>query len=241
MLNYIEQEHIEICQLETSNENTIHCLPHHTVKKVKLNETKFRIVFYASSHDPGMPSLNDTLEVVPILLPETVECLLRFRMHEFAITGDEKQAFLQLSLHEKDRDATSFFWCRLLQNKLLQIYSSTTRTTIRTPCNKGIGFKIHERFSMLDKNLCFVASVEHEPQIITLYKKITDLMLLVKIPVHKRATNSLLLQNLLHIQGEEFEVIVKILAIEWNRKLDIFGNAFSTYLCAIQDRLFTRI
>ncbi|GFY40055.1 integrase catalytic domain-containing protein [Trichonephila inaurata madagascariensis] len=62
-LNYIEQEHIEVCQLETSNENTIHCLPLYAVKKEKLNETKFRIVFDASSYDPGMPSLNDTLEV----------------------------------------------------------------------------------------------------------------------------------------------------------------------------------
>ncbi|GFR21864.1 integrase catalytic domain-containing protein [Trichonephila clavata] len=70
MLNYIEQEHIEI-------------------------------ISDASSHDPGMPSLNVTLEVGPNLLPETVECLLRFRTHEFSITRDGQQAFLQLSLRKK--------------------------------------------------------------------------------------------------------------------------------------------
>ncbi|GFR30162.1 integrase catalytic domain-containing protein, partial [Trichonephila clavata] len=37
MLNYIEQEHIEVWQLETSNENKIYYLPHRAVKKAKLN------------------------------------------------------------------------------------------------------------------------------------------------------------------------------------------------------------
>ncbi|GFV98169.1 uncharacterized protein TNCV_4449261 [Trichonephila clavipes] len=69
VLNYIEQEHIEVCQLEISNENAIYYLPHHAVK---LNETKFQMVFDASSYDPGMPSLNDTLEVGPNLLPSQI-------------------------------------------------------------------------------------------------------------------------------------------------------------------------
>ncbi|GFQ81749.1 integrase catalytic domain-containing protein [Trichonephila clavata] len=93
--------------------------------------------------------------------------------------------------------------------------------------------------SMPDKNLCmddFVASIETEPQIITLRREITDLMLLIKIPTHKWAINSLMLQNLLRTQVEEFETIVKILGIEWNTKLDTFGNAFSTSLWAVQDK-----
>ncbi|GFX39328.1 integrase catalytic domain-containing protein [Trichonephila clavipes] len=81
MLNYIEQEHIEVCQLETSNENTIHYLPHHAVKKT----TNLRIAFDASSYDLRMPSLNDTLEVG--LLHLTVGCRFRFRMRENAITS----------------------------------------------------------------------------------------------------------------------------------------------------------
>ncbi|GFR30164.1 integrase catalytic domain-containing protein [Trichonephila clavata] len=76
-----------------------------------------------------MPSLNDTLEVGPNFLPETVGCLLRFRMHEFAITGDGEQAFLQLSLLKKDRDATRFFWYKLLQNKTFTNEITTYRFT----------------------------------------------------------------------------------------------------------------
>ncbi|GFY31769.1 integrase catalytic domain-containing protein [Trichonephila clavipes] len=79
----------------------------------------------------------------------------------------------------------------------------------------------------------FVASVETEPQIITLC---TQTMLLIKIPMHKWATNSLMLQNLLRTQGEECKTIVKILEIEWNTELDFFGNSFSTSLCAVQGK-----
>ncbi|GFT52112.1 integrase catalytic domain-containing protein [Trichonephila clavipes] len=70
---------------------------------------------------------------------------------------------------------------------------------------------------MMDKYLYmddFVASVETEPQIITLHRELTDLMLLIKILMHKWATNSLMLQNLLRTQGKEFETIVKILEME---------------------------
>ncbi|GFR21866.1 integrase catalytic domain-containing protein [Trichonephila clavata] len=66
---------------------------------------------------------------------------------------------------------------------------------------------------MLNINLYmddFVASVETKPQIITLHREITDLMLLIKIPMHKWATNSLLLQNLLRTQD------TWVLGISWD-------------------------
>ncbi|GFV34925.1 integrase catalytic domain-containing protein [Trichonephila clavipes] len=187
MLNYIEQEHIKVYQLETSNENTIHYLPYHAVKKTKLKETKFRIIFDASSQDPRMPALNDTLEVGPNLLPETVGCLLRFQMHEFAITGDGQQAFLQLSLHKKNRDATKFFWYNLLQKTFTNeiTTNSFTRPPFGLACSpfllcvatRELASKHMKDFltatSMLGKNLYmddFVASVEIEPQIITLHR-----------------------------------------------------------------------
>ncbi|GFS66161.1 integrase catalytic domain-containing protein [Trichonephila inaurata madagascariensis] len=217
MLNYIEQEHIEVCQLEISNENIIHYQPHHAVKKAKLNKTKFRIVFDASSYDPRMPSLNDTLQVGPNPLPETFGCLLRFRIQEFAITGDVQQAFLRLSLHKKDKDALRFVWYNLLQNKTFPNEITTYRFThlpfglacspfLLCAVTRELASKHMKIFPtaapMMDKNLYmddFVASVETEPQIITLHRELTDLMLLIKILMHKWATNSLMLQNLLRI------------------------------------------
>ncbi|GFY51153.1 integrase catalytic domain-containing protein [Trichonephila inaurata madagascariensis] len=174
-----------------------------------------------------MPSLNDTLEVGLNLLPETVGCLLRFRIHEFAITSDGKQAFsIIYSSTTFGLACSSFLLCaatRELASKHLKDFPTAAL--------------------MLDKNLYtdnFVAGVETEPQIITLHRKITDLKLLFKIPMHEWATNSLMLQNLLRTQGEKFETIAKILGIEWNTKLDTFRNAFSISLCAIQDKPLTK-
>ncbi|XP_035208188.1 uncharacterized protein LOC118182911 [Stegodyphus dumicola] len=106
MLNYIEQNHVEICSIDESNEKPVYYLPHLAVRKKTQSKTKRKFVFDASSHAPRMPSLNDTLEAGPNLLSETIGCLLRFRLHEFTVTCDGKQAFLQLSLHTEDRDVT---------------------------------------------------------------------------------------------------------------------------------------
>ncbi|GFS69663.1 reverse transcriptase domain-containing protein [Nephila pilipes] len=80
------------------------------VKKIANEETKYRIVFDASSHSPGHPSLNDVLEIGPNLLPDIMATLLRFRLSKIAITCDESQVFLQLILSDENRDATRFLW-----------------------------------------------------------------------------------------------------------------------------------
>ena len=43
-------------------------------------------------------------------MPEIFAILLRFRLHPAAIISDITQAFLQLTLDEKDRELTRFFW-----------------------------------------------------------------------------------------------------------------------------------
>jgi hypothetical protein len=83
------------------------------VSKGKRGGTKWRIVFDASLHEKGAPSLSDTLAIWPNLLPEIFATLLRLRLNPVAIVGDIQQAFLQLQLDEKERDLTRFFWYRV--------------------------------------------------------------------------------------------------------------------------------
>lgn len=84
-----------------------HFLPHHGVVTKKL-----RIVYESSAHLRGKPSLNDLLFRGPVLLPDLVGLLLRFRRPEVAIWADIEAAFLQLSLPERDREVTKFLWIR---------------------------------------------------------------------------------------------------------------------------------
>ena len=90
-----------------------HYLPHHPVQTPSKTTTKLRIVYDASArvnkHDP---SLNECLHRGPISLPSLCGILLRFRLDPIAMCSDVEKAFLQLSIHPEDRDATRFLWFR---------------------------------------------------------------------------------------------------------------------------------
>ncbi|GFQ78899.1 integrase catalytic domain-containing protein [Trichonephila clavata] len=76
--------------------------------KITNEGIKWRIVFDASSHSPGHPSLNDAFEAGPNLLPDILAMLLGFRLSKTAVTSDGSQTFLQLILADEDRDATQY-------------------------------------------------------------------------------------------------------------------------------------
>ena len=124
-------------------------MPHRAVSDGRRGDTKWRIVFDASSHEKGAPSLNDALEMGPKLLLELFATLLRFRLTPVAITGDIRQVFLQLHLDEKDRDLTRFFWYRVARDyggdyattcgDLLSIYPNTFRPNLQSLSTFGTG------------------------------------------------------------------------------------------------------
>jgi len=97
MLEYILQYQVEVAPLVPSASSKFY-LQHQSVKKEKRNAIKWGIVFDASSHEPGSPSLNDSLEMGPKILPEIPSVLLRFRLYTCAILGDVSQAFLQITI-----------------------------------------------------------------------------------------------------------------------------------------------
>ncbi|GFT62106.1 integrase catalytic domain-containing protein, partial [Nephila pilipes] len=262
MLNNIEQKQIEVCSTEESNEKQMHYLPHHAVKKVTQTETKWRIVFDASSHDPEMPSLNDTLEAGPNLLPEIVGCLLRFQKHEFAVTCDGKQAFLQLILHEKDRDFTRFLWYKLEFDSSGTPYFTdeiavyrfsrlpfglTCSSFLLCASTRELAMRHISEFpiaaSMIDKHLYmddFFASTETETHITMLYHEIKDLMTLMKLPMEKWATNSLKLKDVIQTNKEFHKSTTAVLGIDWDTNDDTLGNAFKTSFCVAGGKPLTK-
>ncbi|XP_056094778.1 uncharacterized protein LOC130073406 [Rhinichthys klamathensis goyatoka] len=108
---YLKQGIVEDVMEDGSAPNTVkYYMPHHAVLREDKVTTKLRVVFDASSHDIGFPSLNDCLLTGPNLNPDLLSILIKFRLNEIAFTADIKKAFLQISLAEKDRDAVRFLW-----------------------------------------------------------------------------------------------------------------------------------
>ncbi|EYB84925.1 hypothetical protein Y032_0307g2026 [Ancylostoma ceylanicum] len=90
----------------------IYYIPHQAVHKEDSATTKLRIVFDASSHCRGAPSLNDCMHQGPTMLPDLCGTLIRGRLSPILITADVEKAFHQIRLREDQRDATRFLWLK---------------------------------------------------------------------------------------------------------------------------------
>ncbi|GFX52968.1 putative gag-pol polyprotein [Trichonephila clavipes] len=71
---------------------------------------KIRPVFDASAKIHNHPSLNDCLETGNNLIESVPAILARFRLKPIGVISDIRRAFLQISLHEKDRYSVRFLW-----------------------------------------------------------------------------------------------------------------------------------
>jgi hypothetical protein len=79
--------------------------------RTQAESTKLRIVYDASAQEnPQETSLNDCLYAGPPLQNRLWNVLVRMRFHPVAVTGDIKQAFLQVRIRKAERDSLRFHW-----------------------------------------------------------------------------------------------------------------------------------
>ena len=93
-------------------------IPHRAVVRENAETTKLRVVYDASARaSDDAPSLNECLHPGPPLQNTLWSVLVRSRLHPIALSGDLRQAFLQIRIRESDRDALRFHWLVDLQSK----------------------------------------------------------------------------------------------------------------------------
>ena len=107
---------------ERSTGEAIHYIPHQPVIRDQAESIKMRIVYdYSAKAISQVPSLNECLEVGPLLQPTIFDILLRNRLKLLCVTGDIQKAFLQIKVDPKDRDALRLLWYETLDTRTLQI------------------------------------------------------------------------------------------------------------------------
>ena len=77
--------------------NVIFYIPYKRVVRDSAETTKLRVVYDASARTySGAPSLNECLNPGPPLQNKLLSVLVRARFHPIVVTGDIKQACLQV-------------------------------------------------------------------------------------------------------------------------------------------------
>ncbi|VDM14958.1 unnamed protein product [Wuchereria bancrofti] len=108
------QNHIAngIIEPTTRQHNNEYFLPHQPIWNENSISTKLRVVFDASAKLQGQSSLNEYILRGPVILPQLLGVVMRWRLPPIAIIADIEKAFHQLTLHIDDRKFTKFLWLK---------------------------------------------------------------------------------------------------------------------------------
>lgn len=124
MQKYLELGHMTpVCPTDKMQ----YFIPHHHVWKSGKKESKFRVVFNASSKSRANLSLNDVLMIGPIIQQDLTSILIRFRTYLVAVVGDIEKMYRQVSLHPDDQVFQGIIY-RTSPDEPLKAYKLTTLT-----------------------------------------------------------------------------------------------------------------
>ncbi|XP_055714836.1 uncharacterized protein LOC129808954 [Phlebotomus papatasi] len=105
-------------------QNASYYMPHHCVAKSNTSGTKIRIVMNASSKSQTGLSLNDVAMIGPVVQPDIVTILLRFREHRHAFSCDIQKMYPQVLIHSPHKDYHRIIW-RFDSSQPFKHYRST--------------------------------------------------------------------------------------------------------------------
>ncbi|VDD96546.1 unnamed protein product [Enterobius vermicularis] len=93
--------------------NRVSYLPHNPILIPSEQTTKLRIAYNALAKSfKDTLSLNKSLYRGSVMLPELCGMLLRFRTYKYEVIADIEKAFLQIELHDQDRNITRILWLK---------------------------------------------------------------------------------------------------------------------------------
>ena len=241
-------------------------LPHKAVIREDKKSTKVRVVFDASAKSKQGVSLNDCLYKGPCLNPLLYDMLLRFRVHNIALTGDIEKAFLQVSVAPEDRNYLRFLWYRDVSSKAPEVVKLRfTRVIFGAICSQFLlngTVKTHaEKYNKIDPEFSkkilrhfyvddLNTGVANKEEGFNLYKKVKFRFQEAGLNIRKWRTNNKQLRELINSKekkntnNENEEKINnegdKILGIIWNEIDDTLMVNLKNYIKDAEYGVFTK-
>lgn len=127
-------------------------LPHHAVLKEDSLTPKLRVVFDASCKSSIGVSINDAMMVGPVIQPDLLNILMKFRIHLFVFTANMSKMYRQIRVHESDRKYQQIVWCEdsdhpLDTYELLKLTCGTPAAFhLATQCVQFLGNSVSDSF-----------------------------------------------------------------------------------------------
>ncbi|PIC44764.1 hypothetical protein B9Z55_005020 [Caenorhabditis nigoni] len=232
-----EQGIIERVDPDEHTTNLVRYNPTHPVLTPNKTTTKCRVVVDGSSHGRGDQSINELLHKGPILMPDMVEMLIRFRSGTTAIISDVEKAFLQVRVNPLDRDITRVIWLKDIDAPVtrsnIQVYRFTRVIFGLNVSPFLLGatilhhLKQHEDRGLAEevaKNLyvdnLIITSDEDTDEMIQTYKKVKNMFDGMNMNLREFLSNSVQFNNLVEEKDKASETITKVLGICWNSETD---------------------
>ncbi|CDW60603.1 DUF1759 and Peptidase A17 and DUF1758 and RVT 1 d omain containing protein [Trichuris trichiura] len=238
MKEYVVNDWVEEASKKIANEGEEWYLPHHAVVRSDKTTTQCRIVFDGSASFRGV-SLNDQLEAGPALQRDLVGILIRFRRYRFGIQADVQKMFMQIRLHEEDRDVVRFLWRNLEVDREPTIYRFK-RVCFGLKCSPFLALAVVRHHALLNGGKFAQAATEildnmYIDDLVTSYDSAKDATALVHDLVElmqqggftltKWASNCSLLNDMVEKDSSESETgkVLNTLGLWWDRSHDLMA------------------
>ncbi|XP_064462022.1 uncharacterized protein LOC135372307 [Ornithodoros turicata] len=241
---YFDEGHAERVADVSIETDNVYYMPHHAVIRKDAVTTKLRVVFDASSHCPGQPSLNSLLMKGPKLNADLIHLLLVFRCSTVVLTADIRKAYLQISsIRTDDRDLLRFLWVQdVAAHESPQIeewrmtrvpFGATSSPFLLAATLQHHLASVASRYPMTVPRLCtgfyvddLVVGCTSEPDALQVYGDTIDILQEAGMDIRKWTSNSSALRErflsdeVSYDNASDGNAMIKVLGLLWDRDTD---------------------
>ncbi|XP_071581848.1 uncharacterized protein [Temnothorax nylanderi] len=246
MQEYLTLGHMKLVNEQPNDDPSAVYLPHHSVVKITRQSSKIRVVFDASCKTNTGVSLNDALRVGPVVQPELLSLLIRFRFFLYVFVADIIKMYRQILVDPSQTHLQRILW-RSKPNhdvkayeSLVVTYGTAAAAYLATECLNNLAEKNASRFPVGATHLeegCYVddvaAGADTKKDLEIVRHQVVEILCLGAFELSKWASNCPeLLKDVQDQNHEPVEICSdansRILGMQWDHIDPPFYNTRKT-------------